>query len=71
MGDMAVDLDKVRENIASGIRRVTSDSGSTEMQSIDDQIKALQVLGAEEAAKSSKLGIRIMRVRPGDSLGNP
>ena len=69
MGGMAVDFDRMRENIASGIRRVTSDSGSTEMHSLAQQLDALKSLSGDAAAKSSKLGIRILRVRSGDALG--
>lgn len=64
-------IDAILENIASGIRRVTSDSGSTEMQSISDQIAALKQLMGLNAAKSKNLGIRIKQVDLGDSLGGP
>ena len=61
----------ILENIASGIRQVTSDSVSTQMQSITQQIEALKLLAAQDAAKANKLGIRIMKVQPGDALGQP
>lgn len=66
---MAIDLNKIRENIASGIRKVTSDSGSTEMHPLSQQLAALNALAAEEASKSRTLGIRMMKIRHGDALG--
>lgn len=70
MPHMAYDLDKTRENIASGIRRVTSDSGSTELQPLKEQLQGLRALAAEEAARGKRLGIRMVKIRPGDALGN-
>lgn len=60
----------IRDNIASGIRRVTSSAGSTEMFSLDQQIEALEFLRADTVAKSKRLGVRIFKVRGGDALGD-
>ena len=62
-------IDQILENLASGIRRVTSDSGSTEMQSLSDQIAALKQLLSINASKSKNLGIRVKKVDLGNSLG--
>ena len=68
MADTRVN-DAIRQQAIDGIKRVTGDDGSTEMQSGRDQIALARYACSQAASASRSLGIRIMKVRTGDALG--
>ena len=57
--------DAVSQQVVDGIRRVTGDSGSTEMHDLGDVVDAAKFVSSGNAAKSSQAGIRLMRFKPG------
>jgi len=57
--------DAITQQTIDGVRRVTGDSGSTEMHNLKDQVEAARYLAGNEAAASKNAGIRIMKFKPG------
>jgi len=57
--------DAIAQQVKDGIRRVTGDSGSTEMHDLSDQVEAARFVGSNDAVKSSGAGIRMMKFKPG------
>jgi hypothetical protein len=57
--------DAISQQVIDGIRRVTGDSGSTEMQNLGDSVEAAKFVGSNDAVRSKQAGIRIMAFKPG------
>lgn len=57
--------DAISQQVVDGVRRVTGDSGSTEMHDLSDVVEAAKFASGTEAAKSYQAGIRIMKFKPG------
>ena len=57
----------ITEN-ASGPKRVTGDSGSVEQHSLTDQIAADKHLEAKKAMATKGLGIKLLKISPGDAV---
>jgi len=61
--------DSIRQQAIDGILKVTGDDGSTEMLRPSDQIAAARFAAAQAGVGGKRLGIRIMKVRNGNALG--
>jgi len=57
--------DSIAQQVADGVRRVTGDTGSTEMHDLTEQIEAAKFVGSSEAIARPQAGIRLMKFRPG------
>lgn len=55
--------DAIEESAVNGIKKVTGDTGSTEMHSIEDQIAADRYVSAKRAARRG-LGVRLTKLIP-------
>ena len=62
--------DAIAQQVVDGIRRVTGDSGSTEMHDLSDVVDAAKFVGGNEAVKLPQAGIRIMQFKPGSAPGS-
>jgi len=60
-------IDKSIADNAVGPRRASGDSGSVEQHSPQDQIAADRYLESKKAARSKGLGIKLLKISPGDS----
>jgi hypothetical protein len=62
--------DAIAEQAKDGIRRVTGDSGSTEMHNPSDLVGAARFSVATDAVMNrQRAGIRIMKFQPGGAGG--
>jgi hypothetical protein len=56
-------------NVTDGIKKVTGDDGSTEMFTPEEQLAGAGRIASQAAVKGKNLGIRMMKVRNGNALG--
>tara|TARA_R110002020_G_scaffold300410_2_gene516048 strand:- start:140 stop:352 length:213 start_codon:yes stop_codon:yes gene_type:complete len=59
----------IKQQALDGIRRVSGDDGSTEMMKPSEQLLAARASCAQDAVIDKKLGIRMMKIRTGNALG--
>jgi hypothetical protein len=61
---MADDLDQQIRDAAAGPAEVTIDGQTVRQQPLADQIAADRYLASKDAAKSKRLGIRLIKLSP-------
>ena len=61
---MADDLDQTIRDNADGPAKAAGDSGSMEQHKLSEQIAADRYLASKQAAKSTRLGLRITKIVP-------
>ncbi|MBN2133597.1 MAG: hypothetical protein JW741_29115, partial [Sedimentisphaerales bacterium] len=63
---MAEELDSsIIKTNATGPKRASSDSGSVEQHSLNDQIAADKYLASKQASRSQGLGVKLAKIAPG------
>ncbi len=61
-------IEEAIETVAEGPAKATIDGDSVEQQKIEDLIKADKYLRGKEASRATGLGLKILGLRPGNSL---
>jgi len=68
VADNDTPLDQRIEEVANSPARAANDSGSIENQNLKYLIEADKYLSAKKAAQSRNFGLRLGRIKPGDTV---